>query len=72
MSKRAKKPQGDQYKRGYANGVRAAVERPVLATQVAKPRLASVCKGCLLHGAELHQLATRLEFAMGVKCEERS
>ena len=76
MSKRARKPQGDQYKRGYANGVRAAVdalledleETGKLTIDYDEDGLAMVCKGCLLHDAELHRLATRLEFTIGVKC----
>ena len=76
-SKRPRKPQGDQYKRGYVNGVRAAVDALLddlevtgkLDVEYDADGRAMVCIGCLLHGQELHGLADRWEFAMGVKCE---
>ena len=77
MSNRSKKPQGDQYKRGYANGVRAAVDAllgdlertgKLTAADYDENGYSKSCIACLLRESEFHHLADRWQFAMGVKC----
>ena len=78
MSKQTRKHGGnDHYKRGYANGVRAAVEALLddlldtgkLTVDYDEDGRSQVCIGCMLHGQEFHRLAGRLEFVRGVKHE---
>jgi hypothetical protein len=80
MSKqRKKKPTGgDPYRRGYGNGVTAAVDA-VLDDLDAAGKLdwvehgadrddrATTCKGCILRHEGFDVLATRWEFALGLE-----
>lgn len=75
-SRRPRKPPGDQYKRGYANGVRAAVDMLLgdlettgrLTVEYDDDGTSTECAVCLLRGQELHHLAVLAEFTRGIKC----
>jgi hypothetical protein len=71
---RKRKTGGDPYRRGYGNGVTAAVDALLddladagkLDTEYDDDGIASVCKGCMLHDHGFHGQATRWEFAVGL------
>ena len=75
-SKRPRKPLGDQYKRGYSNGVQAAVEAVlddlqdhgrITADDYDEDGAGKYCIGCMLSREHFPRLAHRWEFAAGVK-----
>lgn len=67
---RKKRPSNDQYKRGYSNGITAAVDA-LLDDLVEVGKVTEgddeTCKGCLMRREGYHALATRWEFALGIK-----
>jgi hypothetical protein len=76
---RKKKPAGgDPYRRGYGNGIVAAVDAVIDDLAEAgklgwveysdeRDGRATTCKGCMLRSQGLDALATRWEFALGIE-----
>jgi len=77
MSRQHKPSGAGDYRRGYASGVRAAVDA-LLGDLETLGRLgpgdydetgqSRECIGCLLTRQEFHQLSARWSFVMGVTC----
>jgi hypothetical protein len=77
MSKQRKKTAGgDPYRRGYGNGITAAVDALIEDLDAAGKLgwveyddggRAETCKGCMLRSQGFDGLATRWEFALGIE-----
>jgi hypothetical protein len=78
MSKQRKKRAGGDYKRGYSNGITAAVDALLDDLHEAgkldwveydggEDGRATTCKGCMLRSQHFDALATRWEFALGIE-----
>jgi hypothetical protein len=84
MSPKKKRPATDPYKRGYANGIAAAVDAVLDdleeldkangvfdEIEYDEDGRATTCKGCMLRNKGHHALATRWEFALGIHEQHR-